>query len=128
MPRGALFALMIGAVALSGPALAEKPAPADVKCGTPEWAPFREAVAGHCKKQSNKKERAHCTNTYARPFATCKGEEGDLEPIKGKEVAKGRVDYIVWWGPHDQHVLLVRTKGAWIVKRMWTGDAAKGME
>ena len=115
-----LLGLVVVGLAGGSTALAKDPPPPDVKCGTPEWAPFREAVVAYCKKKS-------CQD-IAKAFTTCKNpmfEDAELEPIKGTDLAKKRFTYSIGLGGDTRLIGFTKGKKAWSVGSM-TSEGSGG--
>ena len=63
--------------------------PPDVQCGTPAWAPFRDALNAYCAK---KPKDADC-DVASKSFKTCQDaapEPSPLDKISGSQLAKGQ--------------------------------------
>ena len=109
-------AVVVGVFALGTVTLAKDPPPPDVKCDTPEWAPFRDAVASFCKT----KKTDACKEVVAF-FKKCTGNS-----IEGARIAKGKFDYMAESNPSVSYwVRFAKAKNGWKVTKVWQKDTGK---
>lgn len=117
----ALVSLLVALLLGGSVALAKDPPPPDVKCGTPAWAPFRDAVSAFCKKKK-------CQD-IAKAFTTCKNpvfEDNELDPIKGTDVAKKRFTYSIGMGGDTSVLTFVQNAKGWQVASLTSEGSGGG--
>jgi hypothetical protein len=116
--------VLLAAGVVATPVVAQKAMADDVKCGSPGWAPFRDAVVAYCKAHP---KDGNCENAVS-VFTKCKGsyegiDEDSIGAIKAKDIAKGKVKYeLPEPGDTDVFVHFVKDKKqGWIVQKTSTG-------